>query len=299
MLLNRLAAKMWATNSFGVKENYSMYNLDGKVALVTGTGGQHGLGRAIALRLAQEGADLVLNDVIAKRPDSSEWAGLPDLRREIEALGRRVLSVVADVSNAQQVEAMVQQGLDHFGAIDILVNNAGALAGRDRVPVVELEEAEWDRIQNVNVKGAFLCSRAVARAQIRRGHGGRIINISSVSGMRGVARFAAYCASKFAVRGFTQALALELAPYQITVNAICPGLVETERLADMAAALAPEGVSAEAQRQLMLTRANESIPLGRIGQADDVARMAAFLSSSEADYLTGLSMTVAGGAYFD
>ncbi len=141
-----------------------MYNLDGKVALVTGAGGQHGLGRAIALRLAQEGADLVINDVVEKRLDSSEWAGLPDLAREIEALGRRVLAVVADVSNAQQVDAMVQQGLDHFGTIDILVNNAGALAGRDRVPVVELEEAEWDRIQNVNVKGTFLCSRAVARA---------------------------------------------------------------------------------------------------------------------------------------
>jgi meso-butanediol dehydrogenase / (S,S)-butanediol dehydrogenase / diacetyl reductase len=119
-----------------------MYNLDGKVALVTGAGGEHGLGRAIALRLAQEGADLVINDVVAKRLDSSEWAGLPDLEREIEALGRRVRSVVADVSNAQQVEAMVQQAVEHFGAIHILVNNAGALAGRDRVPVVELEEAE-------------------------------------------------------------------------------------------------------------------------------------------------------------
>jgi NAD(P)-dependent dehydrogenase (short-subunit alcohol dehydrogenase family) len=241
----------------------------------------------------------VINDVVEKRLDSSEWAGLPDLAREIEALGRRVLSVVADVSNAQQVDAMVQQGLDHFGTIHILVNNAGALAGRDRVPVVELEEAEWDRIQNVNVKGTFLCSRAVARAQIRQGQGGRIINTSSISGQRGAARFAAYCASKFAVRGFTQALALELAPYQITVNAICPGLVETERLNDMAAALAPAGVSVDAQRQLMLTRANESVPLGRIGQAEDAARMAAFLASSEADYLTGLSMTVAGGAYFD
>lgn len=276
-----------------------MYNLYGKVALVTGAGGQHGLGRAIALRLAQEGADLVINDVVAKRLDSSEWAGLPDLEREIKALGRRVLSVVADVSNAQQVEAMVQQGVEHLGAIHILVNNAGALAGRDRVPVVELEEVEWDRVQNVNVKGTFLCSRAVARAQIRQGQGGRIINLSSTSGKRGSARFAAYCASKFAVRGFTQALALELAPYQITVNAICPGLAETERLADMAAALAPASVSTDTQRQLMLTQANESIPLGRIGQADDAARIAAFLASSEADYLTGLSITVAGGAYFD
>lgn len=276
-----------------------MYNLEGKVALVTGAGGQHGLGRAIALRLAQEGADVVVNDVVAKRLDASTWAGLPDLVCEIEMLGRRALPIVADVSNAQQVDTMVQQALEHFGQIDILVNNAGALAGRDRVPVVELDEAEWDRIQTVNVKGPFLCSRAVARAMIARGRGGRIINMSSTAGKQAAARFAAYSASKFAVRGFTQALALELAPHQITVNAICPGLTETERVADMAAALAPAGVSAEAQRQLMIARANETTPLGRIGQAADVARMAAFLASAEADYLTGLSVTVAGGAYFD
>jgi NAD(P)-dependent dehydrogenase (short-subunit alcohol dehydrogenase family) len=276
-----------------------MYNLEGKVALVTGCGGQHGLGRAIALRLAQEGAHVAINDVVERRLQSTEWAGLPDLAREIEALGRQTLSVVADVSNAAQVERMVQATLEKFGQIDILVNNAGALAGRDRVPVVELDEAEWDRIQNINVKGTFLCSRAAARAMIARSQGGRIINLSSTSGKRGVARFAAYCASKFAVRGFTQSLALELAPYQITVNAICPGLMETERVADMAAALAPAGVSAEAQRQLMIEQANASIPLGRVGQASDVARTAAFLASAEADYLTGLSVTVAGGVYFD
>lgn len=276
-----------------------MYHLEGKVALVTGAGGQHGLGRAIARRLAQEGAHVVINDIAAQRLDDAEWAGLPDLALEIAALGRQALAVVADVSNAEQVDGMVQQALQHFGQVDILVNNAGALAGRDRVPVVELAEAEWDRIQNVNVKGTFLCSRAAARAMIARGNGGKIINISSTSGKRGVARFAAYCASKFAVRGFTQVLALELAPYQINVNAICPGLVDTERVADMAAALAPAGVTAAVQRQLMITRANESIPLGRIAQAEDVARTAAFLASAESDYLTGLSITVAGGAYFD
>ena len=276
-----------------------MYNLDGKVALVTGAGGQHGLGRAIALRLAQEGAHVVINDVVERRINSPEWAGLPDLAREIEALGRQTRSVVADVSNAGQVEAMVQQTLQAFGQIDILVNNAGALAGRDRVPVVDLDEAEWDRIQSINAKGPFLCSRAVARAMIARGQGGKIINMSSVSGKKGVARYAAYCASKFAVIGFTQCLALELAPHKINVNAICPGLMETERVADMAAALAPAGVSAETQRQLMIAQANETTPLGRVGQANDVARTAAFLASAESDYLTGLSITVAGGAYFD
>ena len=194
---------------------------------------------------------------------------------------------------------MVQQALDHFGQIDILVNNAGALAGRDRVPVVELEEVEWDRIQNVNAKGTFLCCRAVAKAMIAAGQGGKIINLSSVAGQKGIARYAAYCASKFAVRGLTQSLALELAPHRINVNAICPGLIETERVAEMAAALAPAGVSADEQRQLMVERAGTTTPLGRIGQAGDVAQMAAFLASSESDYLTGLSLTVAGGSFMD
>ena len=139
---------------------------------------------------------------------------------------------------------MLEAALQAFGQVDILVNNAGAPAGVDRVPVVELEEAAFDLVQRVNVKGVFLCSRALARHMIARGGGGRIINISSVSGKYGLARFAAYCASKFAVRGFTQSLAHELAPHQITVNAICPGLLATERIDDMAAALAPTGVDA-------------------------------------------------------
>lgn len=276
-----------------------MYQLDGKVAFVTGAGGKRGLGRAIALRLAQEGADVIVNDVVANRTNTPDWRGLPDVVAEIEALGRGALAVVGDVAQAEQVQEMVDQALAAFGRIDILVNNAGALAGKDRVPVVELEEAEWDRIQRVNVKGTFLMCRAVARHMLQRGGGGKIINMSSVSGKRGSARFAAYCASKFAVRGFTQSLAQELAPYGIHVNAICPGLIETERVDEMAAALAPAGISATEQRRLMIERVETSNPLGRVGQADDVARAAAFLASSESDYMTGLSITVAGGSWME
>ena len=276
-----------------------MYDLDGKVALVTGAGGEQGMGRAIARRLALEGADVGINDVVERRGGSSGWAGLPDVEREIAASGRRALSVVADVSNAREVDAMVNQVRDHFGRIDILVNNAGAIAGRDRVPVIYLDEAEWDRVQDVNAKGTFLCSQAVARILIAQGNGGRIINLSSVSGKRGVARFAAYCASKFAVRGFTQALAQELGPHMITVNAICPGYIETERVAEIAAALAPEGVTTEAHHEEMRARTETSTPLGRVGNAEDVARTAAFLASAEAGFLTGLSITVAGGAVME
>jgi len=273
-----------------------MCDLNGKVALVTGAAGKRGLGRAIALRLAEEGADVVVNDIVAIRPGPPGWGGLEEVVSEIEDLGRQGLSVLADVSDEQQVDSMVSQALERLGRIDILVNNAAALAGRDRVPVVDLEEEVWDRLQDVNVKGTFLCCRAVARVMIAQGQGGKIINISSTSGLRGVARFAAYCASKFAVRGFTQALAHELAPHHINVNAICPALIETERVGDMAAALAPEGVTKEAYREQMVARTNSENPWGRIGQAVDVAQTAAFLASAQSDYLTGLSITVAGGS---
>jgi NAD(P)-dependent dehydrogenase (short-subunit alcohol dehydrogenase family) len=276
-----------------------MYDLNGKAALVTGAGGEHGIGRAIAVRLATEDADVIVNDVVPKPTDTPDWDGLPQVVREIKALGRQALGILADVSDADQVATMVHQGLEHFGHIDILVNNAGAPAGRDRVPVVDLDPGAWDLIQNVNVKGTYLCCQAVARAMIERGQGGKIINISSTAGKRGVARYAAYCASKFAVRGFTQALALELAPHRINVNAICPGLTETERLADLGAALTPEGSSAQEYTAQMVERVIQANPMGRLAYPSDVAQMAAFLASSESDYLTALSITVAGGAVMD
>ena len=273
-----------------------MYNLQGKVALVTVAGGERGIGRAVALRLAQEGADVVVNDVRAQSPSGERWGGMAQVVQEIEALGRRALGVVADVSDASQVQAMVDQALATFGQIDILDNNAGARAGRDRVPVIELEESEWDRIQRINSKGTFLCCRAVARAMVAAGRGGKIINISSTAGKIGSARYAAYCASKFAVIGLTQSLAQELAPYHINVNAICPSLLATERLDDLAAALAPTNVSAEDHRSVMVERAANLSPLGRMAEVNDVAATAAFLVSTEASYLTGLSISVAGGA---
>jgi meso-butanediol dehydrogenase / (S,S)-butanediol dehydrogenase / diacetyl reductase len=277
-----------------------VYDLSGRVALVTGAGGERGIGRAIAVRLAQEGADVVVNDVMAQpyADTTTRWGGVPTVVREIEALGRGALGALADVGDARQVEAMVSQALERFEQIDILVNNAGSRPGRDRVPVVELEEEAWDEVQRVNVKGTFLCCREVARAMIRRGEGGRIINIASTAGKKGAARYAAYCASKFAVVGFTQALALELAPFRIHVNALCPGLVDTERVGCIAAALAPEGAATEAYREQLLQEA-AAVPLGRVARAEDIARMAAFLASSEAEYLTGLSIPVAGGALME
>ena len=278
-----------------------MYNLNGKVALVTGAGGKNGIGRAIATRLAKEGADVAVND-IAEHPyaaDQADWHGLPDLVREIEAMGHRALSIVADVADAAQVKEMVDQTVAHFGKIDILVNNAGTIAGKDRVPVVDLAEEDWDRVQRVNVKGIFLCSQAVARHLIAQGTGGKIINMSSVTGKRGSARFAAYSASKFAVIGFTQSLACELAPYQVNVNAICPGLVDTERFGHLASVLMPANLSADERLAEYARRSEAAVPIGRLAEGADVAKMAAFLASDEAAYLSGVSITVSGGTVMD
>lgn len=278
-----------------------MYDLSGKVALVTGAGGERGMGRAIATRLAKEGADVVVNDVSGNpyADNPSGWRGLPAVVREIEELGKGALGLVADISDSVQVDSMVSEAVERFGHIDILVNNAGSRPGRDRVPVVDLEEDAWDEVQRVNVKGTFLCSRAVGREMIARGRGGKIIVISSVGGKRGRARFAAYCASKFALIGFTQSMALELASHSINVNAICPGLVETERTDYIAAALVPEGESLEEFQAQEALRRTQEIPLGRAALGPDIARMAAFLASAESDYLTGLSISVSGGSFMD
>ncbi len=283
-----------------------MYDLNGKVAIVTGAGGRNGIGRAIATRLAREGADVVVTDIpasvtaIRAEDQADGWEGLPSVVKEIEAEGRQSLGIFSDVSDAAQVDDMVKQALDRFGKIDILVNNAGSRPGRDRVPVVELEEDAFDEVMRVNVRGTYLCSRAVARHMVERDQagngGGKIITISSGAGKRGIARYAVYCASKFALVGFTQALAQEMAAHKVNVNAICPGLVDTERVDFIAAALAAEGESAEEHRALMVQERSTRVPMGRIAQGDDIANMAAFLASSESDYMTGLSISVSGGS---
>ena len=190
---------------------------------------------------------------------------------------------------------MIQQAIERFGHIDILVNNAGSRPGPDRVPVVELSEAAWDQVQNVNAKGTFLCAQAVARHMIERGGGGKIVNISSIAGRLGMPRFAAYCASKFAVIGFTQSLAHEVAEHKINVNAVCPGTTLTERTGYIAAALNEQDAPAHDATQTMVGSLAEKTPLGRIAEPEDVARTVAFLASAESDYTTGVALLVAGG----
>lgn len=274
----------------------AVYDLSGKVALVTGAGGERGFGRAIANRLAREGADVAVNDV-ALNPYGGDggWGGLEAVAGEIAAAGRGSLALVGDVSNADDVDRMTRETLDRFGRIDILVNNAGSRPGPDRVPLVDLTEEAFDEVQRVNVRGTFLCTRAVARHIIERGGGGKIIIIASTAGKRGMPRYAAYTASKFALVGFTQSVAHELGPHGVNVNAICPGLAETERVAFIADAVRPAGETGEEHLRGMVAERAQTNPMGRIAETEDVARMAAFLASSESDYLTGLAVSVSGG----
>ena len=279
-----------------------MYDLNGKVAIVTGAGGKNGIGRAIATRLASEGADVIVTDIsqsveaIREVDMRDGWEGLPSVVKEIEAMGRQSIGLFSDVSDSAQVDGMLRSVLDHFGKVDILVNNAGSRPGKDRVPVIELEEEAFDEVMRVNVRGTYLCSRALARHMVERGSGGKIISISSGAGKKGIARYAAYCASKFAIVGFTQALAQELASDMINVNAICPGLVDTERVDFIASALAPEGESSEEHRAMMIRERNLRVPMGRVAVGEDIANMAAFLASNQSDYVTGLSISVSGGS---
>jgi NAD(P)-dependent dehydrogenase (short-subunit alcohol dehydrogenase family) len=277
--------------------------LDGKAAMVTGCGGQRGFGRAIARRLAAAGADLVLTDVepagVRAVPGNaaSEWGGLEAVAAEIRQQGRRALTALADVRSAVQITGVVSRAVETFGRVDILVNNAGAPAWADRAPVVELTEEAWDTVLGINLTGAFLCARAVARTMLERKVRGRIINMSSQWGKRGGARRAAYCASKFGVIGLTQSLALELAPAGITVNAVCPGAADTERLDHLGRR--PDGTFDAELRAERIRQNASQIPLGRIATPDDVAEVVAFLASDAAQYLTGQAINVAGGAVMD
>ncbi|HXG03335.1 MAG TPA: SDR family NAD(P)-dependent oxidoreductase [Candidatus Binatia bacterium] len=274
--------------------------LTGKVAMITGSGGQHGFGRAIARRLAAEGADLLLTDVtptgmkvVASKP-TGDWRGLEAVADEVRAAGRRAVTATLDVRDADQVQAAVKRALDEFGRLDILVNNAAAPPGADRVPVVELGEEAWDTVLDVNLKGAFLCARAAARVMLERGTRGRIVNMSSNCGKVGYPRMAAYCASKFGLIGFTQALAMELAPAGITVNAICPGGADTDRLDYLGRR--PDGSFDPALRARAIAERAAAIPLGRLATPEDVAAVTAFLVSDEAEYITGQAINVAGGS---
>jgi 3-oxoacyl-[acyl-carrier protein] reductase/meso-butanediol dehydrogenase/(S,S)-butanediol dehydrogenase/diacetyl reductase len=282
-----------------------MAGLEGKVALITGAGGMKGIGRATALKLAAQGADIALTDVQRAAEDlppaevRTQWRGIDSVAEEIAATGRRCLQVRCDLGYSEQIQTMVRQVVEHFGHIDILVNNARAIIGRDKVPITELREDVWQHFLAINTTAVFLCTKFVGQSMIRQGQGGRIINIASDAAKRASAMGAAYSASKFAVLGLTQAAALDLAPYSITVNAVCPGPVNTDRLSYWERAQAEaQGLSLEAFRARVVADLGKATPLGRIAEAEDVAGLVAFLACDEARFITGQAYNINGGVLF-
>jgi 3-oxoacyl-[acyl-carrier protein] reductase len=246
--------------------------LTGKIALVTGA--QQGIGRAVALALARDGADVGLNYL-------DDAAAAERVAEEIRARGRQAICVQADVARLADVQAMLRRVAGTLGTPEVLVNNAGIFP---RVPFLEMTEGDWERVLDVNLKGSFLCAQAVARALVAVSRPGAVVNLGSVA-MRGTPLGVHYAASKAGVMGLTRAMALALAPHRIRVNAVAPGLADTAQ---------PRHGHSEAE----LTALGREIPLGgRIARPEEIADVVAFLVSEEARWITGQTIHVNGGAF--
>ena len=263
--------------------------LDGKVAIVTGAGRLRGIGRAAAVALAELGADLVVTGTgrdPSRYPDDEKavgWRDIDSVADQVRERGRRCVPLVANIADSADVQQAVEETLSALGRIDILINNAATARGPDRVPLTELAEQLWRQVLEVKLTGSFLMSQAVIPHLISQGQGGSIVNISSIAGKRGMSNTVAYCTSNAGIQGFSQALAMELAPHQIRVNAVCPGVIDTSRMDDLG------------REERWEATIQQLIPLRRAGTDGEVGRFIAYLCTPDASYITGQSLNIDGG----
>jgi NAD(P)-dependent dehydrogenase (short-subunit alcohol dehydrogenase family) len=270
-------------------QGLELTGLEGKVAVVTGAGRMRSIGRPIAVELARVGCDIVLTGT-GRSPDrypddekDAGWRDIDSVADEVRALGRRALAVVSDVSDSAAVDELASRVVAEFGRVDIVVNNAGAARGADRVPVIDLAPELWRTVIDVNLNGTFYMSHTFGRLLVEQGRGGSIVNISSIGGKWMPARAAAYAASKAGIHAMTAAMAQEVGPSGVRVNAVCPGIIDTYRMDDI-----PRG---ERWEELIATR----VPLGRAGTGEDIAWMVVYLCSDQGSWITGQFYTVDGG----
>jgi 2-deoxy-D-gluconate 3-dehydrogenase len=257
-----------------------LLSLTGRTAIVTG--GAVGIGSGIAARLAEAGAVVLIVDIDGEAAESAA--------KQLRERGRRASALRVDVTDEADVARMVETALERFDGIDVLVNNAGIFPS---ALLMDMTGEDFDRVVRVNLRSVFSCTKAVARTMIDRGRGGRIINVTSIDALHpSSAGLAHYDASKHGVWGFTKNVALELAPHGITVNAIAPGAIATPGTARAGSGQLPEGVDVQEVLGAFLAR----IPLGRMGEPDDIGRVALFLASDLAAYMTGSQVVVDGGA---
>ncbi|MYH67227.1 MAG: SDR family oxidoreductase [Dehalococcoidia bacterium] len=278
-----------------------MTRLEGRVALVTGAGRYRGIGRAIVLRLAEEGADIV---VTARQRDPSTfppheqemgWKGVESVAEEVRGMGRRALAIDCDVTDKDDLQRTVDSAVAELGGIHILVNNAALPSEAGAAPILEMTDENWYETVDVNLHGLYHTIRAVGREMVKGG-GGSIINISSTAGRIGIPNYGAYCATKWAMHGLTQQLALELAKDNIRVNIVCPGSTDTDMMDgtfgryDEVAGAEP-GTSKAAIRRALL--------MGRQATVEEQAAVVAFLASDDSSYMTGQALNVDGGSRMD
>jgi len=263
--------------------------LAGKVAIVTGAGRMRSIGRPIAVKLAEAGCNVVISGTGRppdRYPDDEKAAGWRDIESvadEVRAQGSKCLALVSDISNEQAVDGLVARTVREFGRLDIVVNNAGAARGDDRKPVTDLDYETWKKVLVTNLDGTFLLSRAAARHMLAAGHGGSLVNISSIASKLAGANTAAYSSSKAGINALSRAMAMELAPKGIRVNAVCPGIIDTFRMDDLG--------RGEVWQQTVA----RMIPLGYPGDGSECAEMVLFLVSDRGKWITGQAINVDGG----